>query len=192
MERPRQLCRVWSLMAGTPIPTLFFGRAGTSPGEADVWQWSVGATDAAGPSQTPPGDAITPLAKTVRFFPAGFKGEAIFTNLWIGLTADMDAITLRFTPIVDEVVYDGTLGNPDLRQTIAIAETPGTRVTQKVELALYLPYDNGVDPNAVRNDLRGSWFQLLVDTTTGLGVGDLIIDKPELEFEVVRESEAAQ
>ncbi len=176
-------------MPGTPIPTLFLGRRDTA---ADVWQWAIGATDAAGPAQTPPGDAINALAKTVRFFPAGFQGEAIFTQFWIGFTSDMDALTVRFTPIVDDVVYDGTGGNPDLRQTVAIAETPGTRRTFKFEFALFLPYDDGIDPDALRTALRGSWFQLLVDTVGGLGVGDFIIDAPEIEFEIVRESTAAE
>lgn len=176
-------------MAGTPIPTMFLGRADT---RADIWVWATGVEDGAGVGGSPAGDPITPLAKTVRFFPAGFQGEAIFTQFWIGFTSDMDALTVRFTPIVDDVVYDGTLGNPDLRQTVAIAETPGTRRTFKFEFALYKPFDDGVDADAVRTALRGSWFQLLVDTVGGLGVGDFIIDAPEIEFEIVRESTAAE
>lgn len=177
-------------MPGTPVPTLFFGRAGMV--SADIWRWNLGATDGAGPSQVPAGDAITLFAKTVRFYPAGVQGEAIFTRLWVGITADMDAATLRFTPIVDDVVYDGTGGNQDLRQTVAIAETPGTRRTFKHEFTLYISYDDGSDPDAVRTALRGSWFQLQVDTVGGLGVGDLILDQPEIEFEIVRESTAAE
>lgn len=176
-------------MAGTPIPTLFIGRRDTS---ADVWQWNLGETDGAGPAGVPAGDAVMPLARTVRFFPAGFQGEAVFTQFWIGVSTDMDALTLRFTPIVDDVVYDGTLGNPDLRQQVAIAETPGTLRTFKFEFALYLPYDDGVDADALRTALRGSWFQLLIDTIGGLGIGDLFIDQPEIEFEVVRESTQAE
>ena len=176
-------------MPGTPIPTMFLGRRDT---RADIWIWATGNTDGAGPAQVPPGSAITPFAKTARFFPAGFQGEAIFTQFWVGLTADMDALTLRFTPIVDDVVYDGTGGNADLSQTVVIAETPGTRRTFKFEFALALPFDDGVDPDALRTALRGSWFQLQVDTVGGLGVGDFIIDAPEIEFEIVRESTAAE
>lgn len=176
-------------MPGTPIPNLFLGRKDTS---ADVWLWAVGATDGAGPSQVPAGDDVVMLAKTVRFFPAGFQGEAIFTQFWVGFTSDMDALTVQFTPIVDDVAYDGTGGNPDLRQTVAIAEVIGTRRTFKFEFALFLPYDDGADADAVRTSLRGSWFQLQVDTVGGLGVGDFIIDAPEIEFEIVRESTAAE
>jgi hypothetical protein len=175
-------------MTGTPIPTLFLGRADTS---ADVWEFGTGEYDGA-PSGGGSGDDITFLAKSVRFAPAGAGGEAIFTNFYIALTYDMDAVTLRFTPIVDGVVYDGTGGNPDLRQTLALTATPGTRKTERYEFALYVPYDDGVDSDALRVDLRGTWFQLQIDTTGSLGDGDLIIDQPEIEFEIVRESEAAQ
>ena len=176
-------------MPGTPIPNLFLGRKDT---RADVWIWGEGPTDGAGPSQVPAGDDIVQLAKTARFFPAGFQGEAIFTQFWVGFTSDMDALTVQFTPIVDDVVYDGTGGNADLRQTVAIAEAVGIRRTFKFEFSLFLPFDDGADPDALRTALRGSWFQLLVDTVGGLGVGDFIIDAPEIEFEIVRESTAAE
>jgi len=176
-------------MAGTPIPTLFLGRADTS---ADVWKFGIGSSDGAGPGGSPAGDNITFLSKSVRVAPGGAGGEAIFTQFWIALTYDMDAVTLRFTPIVDGVVYDGTGGNPDLRQTLALTATPGTRKTERYEFALWLPYDDGVDTDALRTDLRGTWFQLQIDTVGSLGDGDLIIDQPEIEYEIVRESEAAQ
>lgn len=173
-------------MAGTPVPNLFFGRKDTL---AEVFEWSSGATDG---SNGGAGDQINPLAKTVRFAPAGVGGEAIFTRMWLALTYDMDAVTLRFTPILDGVAQDGTGGTPDLRQTLTLAGTPGTRVTERWEFTLYRPYDDGVDPDAVRVALRGCWFQMMIDTTTTLGTGDLFIEQPEIEFEVVRESVAAE
>ncbi len=173
-------------MAGTPIPNLFMGRKDTL---AEVFKWSFGETDGANGGA---GDILYPLAKTVRLAPAGVGGEAIFTRLWLALTYDMDAVTLRFTPVLDGVEMDGTGGAPDLRQTLTLAGTPGTRVTERWEFTLYIPYDDGVDADAVRLALRGCWFQLLIDTTTTLGTGDLIIEQPEIEFEVVRESVAAE
>ncbi|MDH3367915.1 MAG: hypothetical protein OEO17_08725 [Gemmatimonadota bacterium] len=178
----------WAPGGGTPIPTMFLGRRYTS---ADVWRFGVGESDGAGPEGSPVGDTITFLAKSDRFAPAGAGGEAIFTQFWIALTYDM-TVTLRFTPIVDGIVYDGTGTNPDLRQTLALTGTPGVRKTERYEFALYLPYDDGTDPDALRTDLRGTWFQLVIDNTTVLGAGDLIIEQPEIEFEIVRESEAAQ
>lgn len=173
-------------MAGTPIPNLFLGRKDTL---AEVFEWSNGETDG---SNGGAGDTIYPLAKTVRWAPGGVGGEAIFTRMWIALTYDMDAIILRFTPIIDGVAQDGTGGTPDLRQTLTLAGTPGTRVTERWEFVMYKPYDDGVDADAVRLAIRGCWFQLLIDTTTTLGTGDLIIEQPEIEYEVVRESVAAE
>ena len=173
-------------MAGTPIPNLFFGRADTL---AEVFEWSDGATDG---SNGGAGDAIVLLAKSVRWAPAGVGGEAIFTRMWIALTYDMSAVTLRFMPILDGVPQDGAGSTPDLRQTLALTGAPGTRVTERYEFTLAVPYDDGVDTDAVMYALRGCWFQLQIDTTGNLGSGDLIIEQPALEYEVVRESLVAE
>lgn len=169
-------------MAGTPIPNLFIGRKDTL---AEVFRWSDGETDG---SNGGAGDTIYPRAESVRWAPGGVGGEAIFTRMWIALTYDMAAVTLRFTPILDGVPQDGTGGTTDLRQTLALTAVPGTRKTERYEFTLYIPYDS----DAVRLALRGCWFQLLVDTTTTLGVGTLIIEQPEIEYEIVRESVEAQ
>lgn len=174
-------------MTGTPIPTLFLGSNGPT---ADVWQWDDGITD--GEVLAGDGDPINMLALSVRASPAGVGGECIFTQFWIAITYDMDAVTMRFTPIVDGVVFDGTGGNPDLSQTLVLAGTPGTRVTERFEFGMSVPFDDGVNVDAIRTALRGAWFQLQVDLVGGLGNGDLIIEQPEIEFEVVRESLQAQ
>ena len=173
-------------MAGTPVPNLFLGRKDTL---AEVFEWSTGTTDG---SNGGAGDTIVPLAKTVRWAPGGVGGEAIFTRMWLALTYDMDAVTLRVTPVLDGVPQDGTGGTPDLRQTLTLAGTPGTRVTERWEFTLYSPYDDGVDPDAARVALRGCWFQLLIDATTTLGTGDLLFEQPEIEYEIVRESVVAE
>ncbi len=172
-------------MPGTPIPNLFLGRGDTA---AHLMQWNVGNDD----NGNPGGDAIDLLARSVRFAPGGVGGEAIFTTIWVALTYDMDSVSVRFTPILDGIAQDGTGGTVDLRQTVALTGTPGTRVTERFEFGMSLPYDDGSSSNAIRTALRGTWFQLLVDTVGGLGDGDLIIEQPEIEFEVVRESEQAQ
>lgn len=172
-------------MPGTPIPTLFFGRGNTA---AQIMQWNQTNQD-----NEPSGDTFDLLAKSVRFAPGGAGGEAIFTTIWIAVTYDMDAVTLRFTPILDGIAQDGTGGTADIRQTLALVGTPGTRRTERFEFGFSLPFNDGVSTDAIRTAMRGTWFQLLVDTVGGLGPnGDLIIEQPEIEFEVVRESEQAQ
>lgn len=167
-------------MAGTPIPKLFLGRKDTV---AEVFKWNDGATDG---SNGGAGDTIYPLAKSVRWAPGGAGGEAIFPRFWIALTYDM-TVTLRFTPVVDGIPQDGTGGTDDLRQTLALT-AGGSRVTERYEFVLAKQYDS----DALRLYLRGCWFQLLIDTTTTLGAGTLIIEQPEIEYEVVRESVEAQ
>lgn len=172
-------------MSGTPVPNLFMGRKGTL---AEVFEWNIGFTDSTG-------DSIIPLAKTVRFAPGGAGGEAIFTQFWIAITSDMTSVTLRFTPIIDGIPLDGTGPVPfnfDERQTLALSGTPGTRVTERFEFGMSLPYTDGVTAETLRTALRGTWFQLLIDTVGGLTAGDLILEQPEIEFEIVQESEAAQ
>ncbi len=166
-------------MPGTPIPQLFFGRSGTL---AEVFQTDSGFQDGAA-------EAINILARSVRWAPAGVGGECIFTTFWIMVEHTM-AVTLRFTPILDDVVFDGTGGNPDLRQIIALT-TKATRLVETFEFALSLPFLVSATEE-LRTALRGVWFQLQVDSSVPLATGDLILHQTELEYEVVRETQQAE
>ena len=175
-------------MPGTPIPVLFFGRKDTA---AEVLATNEGFEDGFNGGA---GDAINLLGRTARIAPAGVMGECIFTRFWIMVEHTM-AVTLQFTPILDGHILDGTdLVVPfdqDLRQTVVLATAP-TRLTEKFEFVMQLSFDDGTDPDAVRTALRGTWFQLVVATSSDLAAGDLIIHQTELEYEVVRESQAAE
>ena len=171
-------------MVGTPIPVLFLGRDGTTA--AEVFETNSGFEDGFNGGA---GDAISIKGRTVRIAPAGVSGECLFTTFWVMVEHTM-AVTLRFTPILDDVVYDGTGGNPDLRQTVALGSL-AVRTVETFEFALSLPYDDG-GGEQIRTALRGTWFQLEVDSSTALATGDLILHQTELEFEVVRETQQAE
>ena len=175
-------------MPGTPIPILFFGRKDTA---AEVLATGQGFEDGFNGGA---GDAINILGRTVRIAPAGVMGECIFTRIWLMVEHTM-AVTLQLTPILDGHVFDGTDPlapfDQDLRQTVVLATAP-TRLTEKFEFVMQLAHDDGTDPDALRTALRGTWFQLEVATSTNLATGDLILHQTELEYEVVRESQAAE
>lgn len=167
-------------MAGTPIPTLFFGGIDTA---AKVLQTNFGFTD--------DGVAYVPSLLTNAVAPAGASGECIFRNLYITITHSMET-DLRITPVVDFVPLDGTGGQPDERLVIPLADLTATgRETDRYEMGLSLPFPL-VGTERFRNALRGAWFQVLLEAINGLADGDLIFEQVELEFEVVRESLVAE
>jgi len=163
-------------MAGTPIPTLFFGGRDAS---ANVLQSNVGFTDNTVP--------YVPLLKTNPVAPAGAAGEAIFRNVYLTLTHSM-LVDVRVTPIVDFIPLDGTNGQPDERTIISLPDLTGTqRLTERFEIGLSLPFPlTGTE--RFRNALRGAWFQVLIEAINGLAAGDLIFEQVELQHEIVRES----
>jgi len=167
-------------MAGTPIPTLFFGGLDVA---ANVLQTNDGFQDNA--VDYIPSLLTNPIA------PAGASGEAIFKNAYVTLTHSM-AVDVRITPIVDFVALDGTGGQPDERLTITLADLTATgRETDRYEMGLSVPFPlTGTE--RFRNALRGAWFQLLIEGINGLAAGDLIFEQIELEYEVVRESVVAE
>lgn len=167
-------------MAGTPIPTLFFGGRDTF---ANVLQTSDGFQDN--------GADYVPSLRTNPVAPAGSAGECIFSNAYVTITHSM-AVDVRITPIVDFVALDGTGGQPDERLTITLPDLTATgRETDRYEMGLSLPFPL-TGPERFRNALRGAWFQLLIEGIGGLAAGDLIFESVELEHEVVRESVVAE
>lgn len=163
-------------MAGTPIPSLFFGGRETS---AKVLQTNSGFED--------DGVAYAPMLRTNPVAPAGASGECIFRNAFVTITHSM-ATDIRITPIVDFVPLDGTGGQPDERLVFSLPDLTATgRRTDRYEMGLSLPFPlTGTE--RFRNALRGAWFQLQLEAINGLADGDLIFEQVELEHEVVRES----
>lgn len=167
-------------MAGTPIPTLFFGGRDTV---ANVLQTNSGFQDNL--VDYVPSLLTNPVA------PAGASGECVFLTAYITLTHSM-ACEVRITPVVDFVPLDGTGGQPDERLVITLADlTAAGRLTERFEMGLSLPFPL-VGTERFRNALRGAWFQVLMEAINGLAAGDLIFEQVGLEFEVVRESLVAE
>lgn len=166
-------------MPGTPIPILFFGGRDT---EAGVLETNTGFQDNT--------VDYVPSALSNAVAPAGASGECVFKNVYITITHDM-AVDIRLTPIVDFVALDGTGGQPDERLIFTLPDLTPTRLTERFEMGLSLPFPL-TGPERFRNALRGAWFQLLAEGINGLAAGDLIFDQVELEYEVVRESLVAE
>lgn len=165
-------------MAGTPIPTLFYGGRDT---EASVIETNQGFQDNSA-------DYI-PLAKSNAIAPAGASGECEFRNVYITITHSM-AVDIRLTPIIDFVPQDGTGGTSDERLTFSLPAL-GARLTERFEMGLSIPFPIP-GPTRFRNAPRGAWFQLLAEAEAPLAAGDLIFEQVELQFEVVRESLVAE
>ena len=165
-------------MTGTPIPTLFYGGRDT---EASVIETNVGFQDNAAD--------YLPLAKSNPVAPAGASGECEFRNVYITITHSME-VDIRLTPIIDFVPLDGTGGQPDERLVFSLPAL-GARLTERFEMGLSIPFPL-VGPERFRNAPRGAWFQLQSEALAPLAAGDLIFEQVELQFEVLRESLAAE
>lgn len=165
-------------MTGTPIPTLFYGGRDT---EASVIEANVGFQDN--------GADYLPLATSNAIAPAGASGENEFRNVYITITHSM-GVDIRLTPIIDFVPLDGTNGQPDERLVFTLPPL-AARLTERFEMGLSIPFPL-TGPARFRNAPRGAWFQLKAEALAPLAAGDLIFEQVELQFEVVRESLAAE
>jgi len=164
-------------------PTLLFGQGGGN----SLYRASAAASD----------DAGVPFevrARSDRFYPAGPGGEAIFTVLWLTVTTAITPATptpshvhLVITPYLDGVALDA--------QTLTITGPltgAQTRLTTKYEFGLSVPYLNPLGTEVFRTAARGASFEIQVATSSGVVAGELIAVQADLEYEVVRESVAAQ
>ena len=132
------------------------------------------------------------FAQSAPVQPGGPGGECIFAALYLAMTWDT-VITLRVTPIVDEVVYDGTNGNPDYRLSFTLdpADYPGgVQHYQSVLVPLTQPL---LDPNSGaelgRFFLRGTSFACIIESVGGLAAsGGVTLDYVMLEHEVVSDT----
>lgn len=130
------------------------------------------------------GVAYNALGKSDPLAPAGSGGECIFPSLYLVLVHEGDAVTLRVTPIVDEVALEFT--------DIALPLVAERKVTNH-EIPVSVPYIVG-DIEVARFAPRGTWIQVQVDTISD-GVVELLaklrVDSVDVEYEVVRESQVA-
>lgn len=166
-------------MATTPRVYLGLADSGV------VWRMNEGYLD--GPTSDggdPPvytgGVAYSVRAVSARVAPSGPKRESIFAQLELVVTHTM-ATVLRVTPILDGVTYDGTGGTQDLSIDITLADST-ERVTEKFLVELAVPLIVAT-VNRGTNAMRGTWFQVKVETADDLAAGDLIFDLNVLEYE---------
>lgn len=137
---------------------LFIGRGN---GTAALYQFGSAGTDNGG--------AIAARWQTRPISPFGVGSEAIFTAL-LPVISYTGSVTLKFTPIIDGVLYDGTAGN-GVNCAVSISLTApadGKQATYRGDLGLSQPYVvGGVEKG--RNALRGTWIQIDVDVTSVIG-----------------------
>lgn len=146
-----------------------------------------------GSAATDNGSAVVARWETRRIAPAGIGGEAIFTALF-PVVVYTGACTVRFTPIVDGRVYDGTDGENATVVVVLAQPAGGRRTVYRGDLGLSRPYirDGQVQ---FRSALRGTWFSLRVDVTDAVGndssgnLGVLFFEGVDVEYEVVGRSD---
>ncbi len=132
---------------------------------------------------TDDGIAIVARARSVRIAPAGARGEAIFTAVYLAVSYTQDhVITLR--PRVDERALDV--------QTVTLppVTTPDRQVA-RFEFRLsegFLASSGAYEAGRVAP--RGTWFELWLEVDPVEG-GDLLFEACDLEYEVVREGQPA-
>jgi hypothetical protein len=155
----------------------FAGQGGGTPKILEVFH---------GPDDDGAGFDLFALSSPVS--PQGPSGECLFTALFLSLTWSVD-ITLRLTPVVDGVAWDGTAGTTDERVTLALVGT-GTRQTATYELPLTRALMDPIDTSheLARFYQRGRFFQLRLESLGADPGGDVILEQPWLEYEEVAET----
>lgn len=143
-------------------------------------------------------DAGTPVAgrfETNRIAPAGIGGEAIFTALVLSVVHTA-AVTVRMTPIVDDVVYDG-VSAPDAVIEVTLPQPlSGARTWYRKEFGLSQPWVVGGTDRG-RFALRGTWLQLRIEledlgVTINDALGEAIYEGCDLEWAAVAETADAE
>lgn len=161
-----------------PRLTTFFGQAGGPR----IIQSRRGATDL--------GQPYALYAKSRVLAPAGVDGEALFCALYLTITWTATA-SLRVTPIVDGVPYDG-VRQTDERKTFTLASR-ADRKTETFVLPLTRKLKDARDPTvtAAKFYLRGGRFQALIESLGALTEGDVILEACTLETEPMTDTKRA-
>lgn len=131
------------------------------------------------------GTAVALRSTTSVWAPSGWWGEAVFRTCVVIFSTNVGA-TVRLTPVVDGVPYDGTNDAPDCRVSYTIA-TPaaGERQVSREIIGVYRPIRFEGDPTVLgRVGLRGTYFQFVLDSIGAIDVpsGEA---NPDLRFEGV-------
>lgn len=167
--------------------TVMMGQAGADPDDGvKVWKLSSGADD--------DGVAFNVSGRSNWIQPALGGGMCAFYDAFVSITWTMAAV-LRFKPVVDQNAdsitwLEGTL---DIVETDITLAAPGDG--QRVSQTFRIPLKRKVmvdDEELTRNDLVGTRMQLTFESVDGLGVGDLILDGCEVEYEQVVDQKPAE
>lgn len=167
-------------------PEVYFGLGGGSA----LWRVNVGyldgpTSDGADPPVYTGGAAYHATLASCRIAPSGPRQNTVFASLLLVVTHDM-AVTVRMTPILDGVPYDGTGGTTDERRTINLTAKDDLTV-EKFLLPLEIPLMVDAVERG-RYAMRGTWFQARVETTGALAAGTLIFEAAVLEHEPAEDS----
>lgn len=138
-----------------------------------------------GEGATDDGEAFFLVGYSRVVSPAGSDGVAIFRSYLLTVVHTVET-TLRVTPIIDGVAYDGTNGTTDERFPITLVAQEQRKVETFV-VPLFRRLLDTVDPSTTvgRFYMRGSRFQVKVESLEALSEGDLFFDDGTLEFEPV-------
>lgn len=129
--------------------------------------------------------------KTRPVQPGGVAGEAVFSAFFLAVTWTM-AVTLRVTPIVDGVAYDGTNGTTDERVSFDL-DAQTSRTSRTFLLPMMRRLLDTVDPEVTvsRFFFRGTRIQALIESVDGIGDGTLILDRLDVEAQPVTDTKTA-
>lgn len=124
--------------------------------------------------------------------PTAQGGESVFKWAYVTLSWSMSA-TIRLSGIVDGSDQDITLDNGDVVQNIrtsfVLAQQGGSlqRQTAMFPIPLLRRTLRG-DNEVLRVALRGQRLQLLIESTGALGVGELMLEGVQVDFDRVRKA----
>lgn len=124
--------------------------------------------------------------------PQAQGGESIFYWAYVSVSWSM-AATLRVTPTVDgkpiiQTLADGT-AVAVIRPTFDLAQQGGT--LQRKTTIFPVPLAQQYVKNGrvfTRTALRGERLQLLIESTSPLGVGELLVNGIQVDYEAVRKA----
>lgn len=111
------------------------------------------------------GTAMRLRAVTQVFVASSWWGEFLARTATIIVSSNA-GITLQVTPISEGIVYDGQSGRPDARISFTVPTPSGNeRVPYRAKIGLFRPtVIDGVHRG--RSGIRGTWFQLLIESTS--------------------------
>lgn len=136
---------------------------------------------------TDAGERIDMLIQPAPIAQAGAGGECLYRRLFIPITHTMGG-DLLVTPIVDGV---------DLVTRTVALEASVARTYRMLEVSIAVPFSDGAT-EVGKVGARGTWFSFRIekegvsnDAADPAVPGELIVNEVEVEFDVVRDSSAA-